>query len=376
MGNVVSNFFVFVLFLAGLNFLRAYLLGALLIFFYIILVGKKIKIKKFMFFIWFFGFFGFVFPFFIGMMHGNVNVSNDQPLTFVLIHFFNLFLLGYIFSLLSCRRQTIGIIALSVGFFLSSVSSVFYSISQGVVHGYGAVYLPFSDVIVNSPMFSMSLVPISILIIYFLFEVKSGVLYKFLSLLVLLLAVFCGAFLGGRTYFLCLFIYLFFIVFCKFTIKKIFLVFFVVLIAFIFLYVSKDLLASAFDLLSNRFSNGLESKRWMHYRHGFFEMLNNPLGGFSVDDNIENTKWFHNILIDAARLGGWISFVSIIIIFALPFEKAFVAREIFFPFSLFCIAFLLMMQDVILEGHHGILFFSLLCIINIYSRGSVKSESK
>lgn len=41
MGNVVSNFFVFVLFLAGLNFLRAYLLGALLIFFYIILVGKK-----------------------------------------------------------------------------------------------------------------------------------------------------------------------------------------------------------------------------------------------------------------------------------------------------------------------------------------------
>jgi hypothetical protein len=89
--------------------------------------------------------------------------------------------------------------------------------------------------------------------------------------------------------------------------------------------------------------------------YGLSEFWFHPFGGMTnrlADSSYQGT-WFHNVFMDNARLGG------IIPVFALVFATVYILSSIFkkvkishymFYFVSFITAFLLMQQDVVVEG--------------------------
>jgi len=115
-----------------------------------------------------------------------------------------------------------------------------------------------------------------------------------------------------------------------------------------------EYLASKLDFTINRFVNeGLHSLRFQHYLRGLEMFFLHPLGGFEVDTSIEDTKWYHNIFLDTARVAGWIPvlfFLAALLYTAKYLTYKNKSLDISLPFWVATTSFLIMQQDVVLEG--------------------------
>ncbi|TOP72780.1 hypothetical protein CGH09_24135, partial [Vibrio parahaemolyticus] len=123
-----------------------------------------------------------------------------------------------------------------------------------------------------------------------------------------------------------------------------------------------DYNCTSFDFSDNRLvSSGLESKRFLHWKDGLNKIIDHPFGGFKVDPNIEHVNYFHNIIIDSARIYGWFAIFLIVSIFTTQvyiiykYNRKNITRLVF----VFVFLTLIMMQDVVIEGNFLLLALSL-----------------
>ena len=257
------------------------------------------------------------------------------------------------------------------GLFLDNFIITAYSFfNNPLLYGYGMLISPFSNEEINSPGVS-SMLAISFSYFYF-FAIykKENIFIKMLSIIVIVISLGCAIFLGGRMFFIVAFITVIFYFITHVSVKNLVL-FFLVCISVGYMISMNEYLASKLDFTINRFINeGLHSLRFQHYLHGLEMFFLHPLGGFEVDTAIEDTKWYHNIFLDTARVAGWIPvlfLLAALLYTAKFFNYRIKHSDISLPFWVATTAFLIMQQDVVLEGGARsliVLFFSSYILID------------
>lgn len=264
-----------------------------------------------------------------------------------------------------------------LGIAVDSLSIVLYSyMTDSSLYGYGRLVSPFSNIELNSPGVSNIL---SLCFVFFLyFAINSPFyLYKLFCSLGVLIFLAAAFFLGGRAFFIiAIFSFAYYLIgdlSFKSIFKYIVVSLFIVLPMFLLLS-SNEHVIDYFDFVFSRFSSsGLESNRYSHYLHGIEMLPLYPFGGFSVNTDIEYTKWFHNIFLDTARVSGWLPLALILFYFTYIFvvlfnEDNFKEKNRTVYKCLFLSAFLLMLQDVIIEGNIRVLFVSYMASQVLLSR--------
>jgi len=240
------------------------------------------------------------------------------------------------------------------GLFLDNFIITAYSFfNNPLLYGYGMLISPFSNEEINSPGVS-SMLAISFSYFYF-FAIykKENIFIKMLSIIVIVISLGCAIFLGGRMFFIVAFITVIFYFITHVSVKNLVL-FFLVCISVGYMISMNEYLASKLDFTINRFVNeGLHSLRFQHYLQGLEMFFLHPLGGFEVDTSIEDTKWYHNIFLDTARVAGWIPilfFLAALLYTAKYLTYKNKSLDISLPFWVATTSFLIMQQDVVLEG--------------------------
>lgn len=261
------------------------------------------------------------------------------------------------------------------GLFLDNFIIVAYSfLNNPLLYGYGMLISPFSNEEINSPGISNMLAISFSYFYFFAIYKKENIFIKLLSIIVIIVCLGCAIFLGGRIFFLIVFLTILFYFITHLSFKNTVLFFIITILVCIsvsYMISINEYLASKVDFTINRFVNeGLHSLRFQHYLHGLEMFLLHPLGGFEVDTSIEDTKWYHNVFFDTARVAGWIPVLFLLA--ALLYTAKFLSyrikhSDISLPFWVATTAFLIMQQDVVLEGGARsliVLFFSSCILIN------------
>lgn len=231
-----------------------------------------------------------------------------------------------------------------------------------LVYGYSKLLDPFSGEQINSPSVSNNLTLFAVLL-FTIFLQREGLILKLLSLFLLLITFYFAIFLGGRAFFVVSIVAFFAILASRMKLSSMLNLFIIVAIMIFFgnLLMQSD---SHFQFIAERFSSGVESNRFKHYLYALNQMPYYPFGGFEVDSKIENTLWLHNLIFDSARVAGWIPVFVIIfytVISFLLYKTKNPDSYNKYGFLFFLCSFLLMQQDVVVEGNYRLLvvfFFS------------------
>lgn len=285
----------------------------------------------------------------------------DSPIgTFLVVLFLTIFMIP-IFNSLSLVFSFRLVILFIFGIFIYVGSVVSYSLLTDPIGFYVRRLLlnPFNlEGVYNSPLFSNYLVLVYFSFLYLLFIVTCF-WKKVIVVIGLIITLLMAVSLGGRTFFLVSFMFtaLFSI---KLNRRKTFLYLPLIML---FLFSSLFLLNNEFPFVAegliSKFDNGIESMRFAHWAYALEQIPTHPLGGFTVNQQMEEIYSFHNIIFDSARLGGWIPVLLLFIPFVITVTTGVTLRSsdkhvLFFLFLAF-ILISLMMQDVILEGTYKML---------------------
>jgi hypothetical protein len=81
------------------------------------------------------------------------------------------------------------------------------------------------------------------------------------------------------------------------------------------------------EVLILKFNSGMASTRYEHWSYALQQIPAHPFGGFVVNQQIEEIFSFHNILFDAARLGGWFPMLLLLTILLLNFMVVFFYKK-------------------------------------------------
>ncbi len=242
---------------------------------------------------------------------------------------------------------------LGIGLEALIIAGYSYLFNEGF-YGHGKIYDPLIQQEVNSPVTSNNLAILASFLVFYIFNNRKLII-KSSSIILLLIVVVLAAFLSGRTFFLLLFLAIFYSFINPLTTRK-------TLFALILLFGSLITISTLdnivnLDSILHRFESGLESKRFLHYKHGINELISHPFGGYTIDKSIEKTKWFHNIFLDMGRLGGWIPIIcySLLLLYVLikSYDKVIVTNTKYSLATLmFLTSFLILQQDTSLEGNY------------------------
>lgn len=226
--------------------------------------------------------------------------------------------------------------------------------------GYGAVYHPLTGDIINTPGFS-SLLALGTIAALFLYYESSSKLAAFLSLITLMICHSQAFFYKGRAYYILTLLGLAGSSFLnkKYLNKK----FYICLAALYSVSFAQELLSASSNEPQSPMERGLGSLRFNHWIDGFSKIPFFPSGGFTVNGAIEDTKWFHNLWIDVARVSGWIPLSILLAINYYILKKTIFSNN---PYRLYILTAQLvclaqMFQEVIIEGFASslILYFAL-----------------
>ncbi len=227
------------------------------------------------------------------------------------------------------------------------IISLFSYLMQGggdIEFGYGRVYDPFIQQVVLSPKIALLAVA-GYLVILSCGDIANK--YKLFSAFILCLIVL---YLQSRAAF---FIFVLFIPFLGIGKKYFAALAIVLLIALPFYY---DNLLPYIDG-TRLVSAGIESKRYMHWSDGALKFIEYPMGGFSVNSSIENVNFFHNIILDSARINGIYSTFFLLTVFFLIVKISLYNKKGVFAIGIIA----LMFQDVVIEGNF-LLFISMFIV--------------
>ena len=224
-------------------------------------------------------------------------------------------------------------------------------------YGYGRLWDPFSETIINSPATS-NLLAITATTAYFLIFNSRRKYNIYMSYLIFILSLAFAVYLRGRAFFVILSIGVLITLLLSSTRKQIkhqiVLNTFSAALLSLTYFLNKTFAAN-FLSLTARFSQGLGSSgRGEILKSGFSLMLTHPFGGFSQDSKTVATQWFHNFWIDSARVAGWIPIMLFILSYTYLLRRCwrsiFTRKHILYKF-LISLALITMSQDVIIEGN-------------------------
>lgn len=230
----------------------------------------------------------------------------------------------------------------------------------------GKIYVPFSKKVENSPRLANSIAFCSSFFLPFFLKVKrSPVRIVFISFMIIVFTYF-GVYLKARSYFVLLMLSLVLIPFV-FDVSKVKKYWAIITGVVITIFLGFSIYLESGKELISRF-NKLGIARYLLFKDGFTHLLKNPSGGFSPSLEVGKLSWFHNIFLDTARLSGVIGLLILILVHFLSIY--FVYKNLKRRFNELIIlwamilSFLLMQQDVILEGNYSL--FSVFIISSIF----------
>ncbi len=255
----------------------------------------------------------------------------------------------FFFSVFCLSMIVNGLIIIYYSYFLSLTTSSYF--------GYGRLFNPIHNVETVSPKIALSI--LAPLISYCLLIQPN----RTMLFLILTLSLYAFVFVQSRVSIVISVIILATLLYYEYSkLKppiKILLVFSLLIILSGFML---DYNYISFDFSDNRLvSSGLESKRFLHWKDGLSKIIDYPFGGFKVDPSIEHVNYFHNIIIDSARIYGWFAIILLMSIF---FAQVYIMykynrNNITKLGIVFVLLTLIMMQDVIIEGNFLLLVLSL-----------------
>jgi len=303
---------------------------------------------------------------------GSSNMTIPNPLMpFISLFIFTFFLI--IVSYQEGSNKDILIGTYTFGIFIRSIVVVAYSYYQNpLIYGYGKLLDPFSMEEVNSPRYGNNLA-IAFIVFIYIFHITHNKLLKILSICILMISIWGGLFLAGRTFFFATVLFLVFYFITIFSYKNLLNIFIsIILISIIILYFY-DTLDDLSQVILNRFSEaGGSSNRFKHWADALPKIIDYPMGGFRVNQMIEHTKWLHNLWLDTARAGGWLPLL------ALLYATMFTPYLTFKLFSknensklllmMLYITLMILAQDVVIEGNWKILFFYFIVVSTLLSQ--------
>ena len=284
---------------------------------------------------------------------------------------FAFFPAGFALQSESQDRQFVAICCFVLGLgFNGLIISGYSFLLDPLKYGYGLLIDPFSRKEINSPAVSNNLSILEAVLTYFIIE-KNTFSKKIVIFTLILITLIMAIFLGGRSFFVIFAITILFFLGLKrrsWGAAKNLIFILAFLVGLISL--SDYLIADKLDFILRRSGEFFESKRFALLREGINLFMDYPLGGFEVDKNIDNTKWFHNIFLDSARVGGWIPtfmlFLAMLYVGITLFKKR--NRYFSFLYFLFLIAFLLTQQDVVLEENFQLLILIFFCGVLLHNQ--------
>lgn len=283
-------------------------------------------------------------------------MTPEEPIRIFIVFIFILCISGFLLQNQSKKTQSnlLSFYILGLGIESTIIAGYSYLFNDGT-YGYGNLYNPFSQKEINSPVTSNNLSILASLLLFYLFNLNKYFLSKISTVFLLLIIIALAVFLGGRTFFIILFFALLYSVIRPLTLNKLALISILTVgLLLVSTYISEFI---NIDFVLKRFEKGLESKRFLHYQHGISEFFKHPLGGYTIDESIEKTRWFHNIFLDMGRLGGWIPvglFTLSLIYVALKSCKKILFANTHYNFAIlmFLISFLILQQDISIEGDY------------------------
>lgn len=296
----------------------------------------------------------------------------EDPIKLFIVFMFILLLSGFLLQNQSKRVQInlLSFYILGLGIETIIIAGYSYLFNHNGIYGYGNIYDPFSQKETNSPITSNNLSILASLLLFYLFNFSKQFLSKILIIFSLLVTITLAIFLGGRTFFIILFLALIYSSLRPITFNKIVIIILLLLIFTIGLNLFNELVSV--DFILERFEKVHESKRLLHYQHGIKEFFTHPFGGYTIDQSIENTRWFHNIFLDMGRIAGWIPvslYLLSLIYILLKSSKKIIFADNYYNFAILMllVSFLILQQDISIEGDYRsyiILFLSSICLLS------------
>jgi hypothetical protein len=225
------------------------------------------------------------------------------------------------------------------------------------MYGAGNLYDPFRDNEINSPLIATQLALFSS---YLMYRVFSSINIYILILLITTIA--SGFYLGSRTFFL---INVVSFVSCLYHFKNSINVKTYISVSVLSIISILVVLFSQYgEPIMQKFSdNSIQSGRYIILLDALSNVKNLTLSGHFLEHGGIKSYWYHNHYLDSYRIGGIIPLLLMISITLYGFKSIyFSASSNFYVKYLNIIVFLLLVQDIILEGLIVLLFIHILLI--------------
>jgi hypothetical protein len=307
----------------------------------------------------------------------------DEPLLRGFILIGSLLLMGFSFQYQQQHVQYKMLLWMLFGKGIWALTITMYSYVQDpIIYGYGALLDPFNSIEMNSPAVSNALALFYVTLLYLVHNIKNNFKKKALTLM-LIVIILCAIYLGGRTFFVIIFLaHAMFLISFRKLINKTKALFYLILATLLIWYlaINIDSLSVILETSMDRFEKkGVSSVRFDLLVYGLSTFWEYPFGGMmtALSDSGYGGVWFHNVFLDNARLGGYIPTFSLFftVLFILTSVGIKRKTEYFrFYFLLFITVLLLMQQEVIIEGSSYLLVLFYLTGIAMLRPLQVQSE--
>jgi len=299
---------------------------------------------------------------------GNMDVGN--PLKSFMVVIFYLLVILPIF-LLENRKNVVLYDAYIFGYLIFGYLCTYGSMyKDSIYYGYGKLWNPITGSEINSSNVNVVL---AVTLVYFStknYLKSSRIIGIGYVLVIALLSTVAAIYTGGRFYFLALGLV---VVFFLSKIKKLsfihlsYLGFFIIAVFTQSSWLIENM-HRQIDLFTTRMESGLESNRFELWSYALEMIPYSPFGGFSPHDmNFEATSSFHNVFLDAARIGGWLPLLLLISYFIYALVGLYAEGKKIDAgnkLTLF-LSFMAMQQAVVFEGDIKMFFsFVLLAVVN------------
>ncbi len=241
---------------------------------------------------------------------------------------------------------------------------------------YGKIYVPFTEQVENSPRVANLMAFCSAFFLPLLLKLRKQLFLSLLIFIVIVSFTYFGIMLKARSYILLLLISFILAPFIFIRKRKQKTLWFS-LMALIGAVISVLLLNTRNGLyLIKRFQNP-SMARLKLLKDGVYQIMSNPFGGHSPSKDIIDIPWFHNLYLDISRTSGFLGLSLIIIITIITFKNIKLGkgsseeRKVYLWSVL--LSFILMQQDVILEGNYTLfaIFMMASLLATSYSRNEV-----
>lgn len=309
----------------------------------------------------------YTFYLFINLFIGSVfligYLNNTIPVTYIKVFIMSLFVSMIIVPLVYMEAENNFnkiIAAFGFGLFIKTTIVVGYSyLSGSAQYGYGKLWDPIIMATVNSPSYSNNYSLIFCIFLYLAY-ISPSLLPKILSILILLISVFGGLYLGGRTFFIVTAFFTMIFLFRVLRYKNLLPSLIIIVLLSLLTTFYYDALAHAFPTIFERVKHqSLQSTRYDLWLYALTQIPTHPFGGFNPPHSIEDVNWFHNIWLDTARTSGWMPLTFLIIVNLLILSLLLKVKKSLPIFLLWLITSILLFifaQDVIVEGNIRLLF--------------------